>query len=87
MNNAYPNPFKVDNSTNIEVTVKAGEKGNVTIYNILGQVVKDFPVNEGINSLNWNGNDSKGNACSNRIYFYKLATPSMNITKKMIIVK
>ncbi|MDD2229785.1 MAG: T9SS type A sorting domain-containing protein [Candidatus Cloacimonetes bacterium] len=87
MNNAYPNPFKVNNSTNIEVTVKAGEKGNVTIYNILGQVVKDFPVNEGINSLNWNGNDSKGNACSNGIYFYKLATPSMNITKKMIIVK
>ncbi|MCK9309656.1 MAG: T9SS type A sorting domain-containing protein, partial [Candidatus Cloacimonetes bacterium] len=87
MNNAYPNPFKANNNTNIEVTVKAGEKGNVTIYNILGQAVKTFPVNEGINSLNWNGNDSKGNACGNGIYFYKLATPSMNITKKMVIIK
>jgi hypothetical protein len=40
-----------------------------------------------LNNLNWNGKDSKGNVCGSGIYFYKLSTPSMNMTKKMVIVK
>lgn len=87
MKNAYPNPFKTNASTNIEVALKAGETGTVTIYNVLGQVVKTYKVNEGSHTLNWNGRDSKGNACGSGIYFYKLSTPSMNQTKKMVIVK
>lgn len=87
MKNAYPNPFKTNASTNIEVALKAGETGTVTIYNVLGQVVKTYKVNEGSHTLTWNGRDSKGNACGSGIYFYKLSTPSMNQTKKMVIVK
>ncbi len=87
MNNAYPNPFRMNTSTTIDVTVKAGEQGEVTIYNVIGQVVKTFKINQGISSLTWNGNDSKGNTCGSGIYFYKLNTPSTNLTKKMIIVK
>lgn len=87
MRNAYPNPFAQNSSTNLEVSVKAGETGTVTIYNILGQVVKTYTVREGLNNLNWNGKDSKGNTCGSGIYFYRLSTPSMNQTKKMVIVK
>jgi len=87
MRNAYPNPFRANSNTTIEVSVKAGEAGSVTIYNILGQVVKTYSVKEGLNPLNWNGKDSKGNACGSGIYFYKLSTPSINQTKKMVIVK
>ncbi len=87
MKNAYPNPFRMNSSTNIEVAVKAGENGIVTIYNILGQAVKTFKVSEGTTKINWNGRDAKGNACGSGIYFYKLSTPSMNQTKKMVIVK
>ncbi len=87
MRNAYPNPFAANGSTNIEVSLKAGENGTVTIYNVLGQTVRTFSVNEGNHMINWNGRDSKGNACGSGIYFYKLSTPSMNVTKKMVIVK
>jgi len=87
MRNAYPNPFRANTGTTIEVNVKAGETGQVTIYNVLGQVVKTYSVKEGINPINWNGRDSKGNVCGSGIYFYKLSTPSMNMTKKMVIVK
>jgi hypothetical protein len=87
MNNAYPNPFRINSNTTIDVTVKAGEQGDVTIYNILGQVVNTFKVKEGITSITWNGIDSKGNTCGSGMYFYKLNTPSTNLTKKMIIVK
>jgi len=87
MRNAYPNPFRAGSGTTIEVAVKAGDNGTVTIYNILGQVVKTFPVNEGTNNLTWNARDSKGNLCGNGIYFYKLSTKTINQTKKMVIIK
>jgi len=87
MRNAYPNPFAQNSSTNLEVSVKAGETGTVTIYNILGQVVKTYTVREGLNNLKWNGKDSKGNTCGSGIYFARLSTPSMNQTKKMVIFK
>ncbi|HHZ15000.1 MAG TPA: T9SS type A sorting domain-containing protein [Candidatus Cloacimonetes bacterium] len=87
MGNAYPNPFKQTASTSIDVSIKAGENGTVTIYNILGQAVKTFRVNEGNHKLTWNGKDARGNNCGSGIYFYKLSTPSKNVTKKMVIVK
>ena len=87
MSNAYPNPFKQARSTSIDVSIKAGEAGTVTIYNILGQAVKSFKVTEGTHKISWNGKDSRGNNCGSGIYFYKLSTPSTNMTKKMVIVK
>lgn len=87
MRNAYPNPFKANGSTNIEVSLKAGETGTLTIYNVQGQLVKTVSLTEGNHMVNWNGRDSRGNACGSGIYFYKLSTQSMNQTKKMVIVK
>jgi hypothetical protein len=68
-------------STSIDVNIKAGETGTVTVYNILGQAVKTFKVNQGSHKLNWN---AKG--CASGIYFYKLSTPTYNATKKLVIV-
>jgi hypothetical protein len=87
MRSAYPNPFKLGTSTNIEVQLKAGDTGSITIYNVLGQVVKTVSVSEGLHTITWNGKDSRGNDCGSGIYFYKLSTPSVNMTKKMVIVK
>lgn len=87
MKSAYPNPFRASSNTNIEVSVKAGETGTVTIYNVLGQVVKTYSVSEGNHNITWNARDSRGNICGSGIYFYKMSTPSMNQTKKMAIVK
>jgi len=87
LSNAYPNPFSMAGNTTIEVAIKAGETGTVTIYNILGQAVKTFNVIEGNHRINWNGRDSKGKVCGSGIYFYRLSTPSMNQTKKLVIVK
>ncbi|MDZ4122267.1 MAG: T9SS type A sorting domain-containing protein [Candidatus Cloacimonadaceae bacterium] len=87
LSNAYPNPFRMNGTTNITATVKAGETGTVTIYNVLGQTVKTFTIHQGNNPISWNGVDSKGKLCGSGIYFYKLSTPSVNITKKMVIIK
>jgi len=85
LKNAYPNPFKTN--TNIEVELKEGDQGTVTIYNLQGKVVKVFEVQSGSHTISWNGMDSNGAVCGSGIYLYKLSTPSVNQTKKMIIVK
>jgi hypothetical protein len=81
MSNAYPNPFRVGRNTTINVDIKEGDAGTVTIYNLLGQVVKTYKVNEGQHTLTWNAN-----GCASGIYFYKLSTPTVNSTKKLVIV-
>ncbi len=87
LKNAYPNPFKLGTGTNIEIDIKAGETGTLSIYNIQGQVVKTASLAQGSHKLVWNGRDSKGKVCGSGIYFYKLNTPSLNQTKKMILMK
>lgn len=87
MRDAYPNPFGIGESTCIDAYLKAGEKGQVTIYNVLGQTVKSYSISEGRHLLTWDGKDSKGLYCGSGIYFYKLSTPSLNQTKKMVIIK
>ncbi len=82
LGSAYPNPFYIDGSTNIDVSIKTGEAGNVTIFNILGQTVKTFPLTSGTHTLTWNSS-----GCSSGIYFYQLITPSIKTTKKMVLLK
>ncbi len=87
LKNAYPNPFHTGTSATIEVGIKAGETGTLTIYNIAGQAVRSYSVGEGYHSLHWNGRDSRGKLCGSGIYFYRLETPSLRQARKLVIVK
>lgn len=84
LNSVYPNPFSIhaNSNVNISVTIKTGEVGTVTVYNLLGQVVKTFKVTSNQTNVTWNAK----NAASG-IYFVKLSTPTTNMTKKLVIVK
>jgi len=85
LGNAYPNPFR--SNTSINMTVKTGESAIISIYNVSGQLVKAFNKSEGQHTIGWDGRDSSGNSCGSGIYFYQLVSPSMNLTKRMLIVK
>jgi hypothetical protein len=87
LRSAYPNPFNVNTSTNIEMDVKTGETATLTIYNVLGQTVKTYVRTAGSHKITWNGRDDRGSVCGCGIYFYKLSSPSVNTTKKMVVVK
>lgn len=87
LRNAYPNPFRRTENTNIEVSVKAGERGTLSIYNVLGQKVISYNLKEGLNPLSWNGRDTNGNPVASGIYFYRLSTPSLNDTRKLVLLK
>ncbi|NLK49093.1 MAG: T9SS type A sorting domain-containing protein [Candidatus Cloacimonetes bacterium] len=87
LKSAYPNPFKANSNTKIEVDIKTGESGTLTIFNLAGQVVTSYNVREGTHIIDWNGTDANGKACSSGIYFYKLTTPTLSQTRKMLILK
>lgn len=83
-----PNPFKIGDTYDIELNVKTGETGTVTIYNVIGQVVRTYSVTGGTGQhVKWDGKDSRGNACGSGIYFFKLSTPTTNQSKKIVVVK
>ncbi len=84
MGNAYPNPFGTE--TTLNVSVKDGEVANITVYNVLGQAVRNFTANES-REIKWDGTDANGRNCGSGIYFFRLSSPSNTATKKVVVVK
>ncbi len=87
LRDAYPNPFRAGSQTSIGAALKAGETGTVNIYNLQGQLVRSFAVQEGLQTLNWDGRDSRKQPCASGVYFYRLSTPSLNQTRKLVLMK
>ena len=71
----YPNPFNPTTTISFSVTQNSIFV-NLEIYNIKGQKIKSFPIDQFTNSqihqVIWNGTDSNNQSVSSGIYFYKL---------------
>ncbi|MDO9576538.1 MAG: T9SS type A sorting domain-containing protein [Candidatus Cloacimonadales bacterium] len=80
LNNNYPNPFNP--RTTINFNIEEGETGKLTIYNVKGQAILAEIFESGEYTFEWNAE-----GVSSGIYFYRLTTPTMDITKKMILMK
>lgn len=83
----YPNPF--NSGTVIPFALKDASEWTVTIYNVMGQVVRTF---EGRNDagrimVTWDGADHDGAAVASGVYFYRVQTNNWHATKKMTLVK
>jgi Secretion system C-terminal sorting domain/The GLUG motif len=76
----YPNPFNPE--TTISFDIKENEKGILTIFNIKGQSILKETFEAGNHQYHWNAD-----GLSSGMYFYKLSSPTTNITKKMILMK
>ena len=76
----FPNPFNPQ--TTISFNIAEGETGTFTIYNIKGQMVFSEEYETGVYSLEW-----KAEGLSSGLYFYKLSSPTLNLTRKMILLK
>jgi hypothetical protein len=79
----YPNPFNPE--TTIEFSITQREKVIIEIYDLLGQKVRvllDEEMEKGQYKINFNAN-----GLPSGIYFYKVSTRTISITKKMVIVR
>lgn len=84
----YPNPFNM--TTTIEFMLQRRADVTLTIHNILGQVVKQWPlgsVSAGGHSIDWNGLDAYGRETASGIYLYTLEYGTNRQTRKMILLK
>jgi hypothetical protein len=85
----YPNPFNPETTISFSTTEDT-ENTEISIYNIKGQRVKSFKIQNSksnINKVVWDGKDNRGNQVSSGIYFYQIKTEQGNVSRKMLIMK
>ena len=63
---------------------------NLTLYNMLGEQIKNFNECDftiGLNNIGWNGLDEKGLIVVFGIYFLKLKGGDFELTTKILFIK
>ena len=84
----YPNPFNP--STKIDFKVSQRTNIKISVYNLLGEKVRDLlnrEMNEGTFSINWNGKDNFNRDLANGVYFIKMETNKYVKTIKAVLLK
>ena len=85
---AFPNPFNP--STSLIFNVNKEEMVKITIYDLLGNRIKNL-VNDhyskGSHSISWHARNNQGQTVSAGVYLYKVQAGEFQSTKKMILLK
>lgn len=84
----YPNPFNP--ATQIAFSIPAQLNVRLTVYNMLGQQVKqlvDGSLPAGSHEVTWDGQNDNGTLASSGVYFYRLTAGKSNLTRKMVMLK
>jgi hypothetical protein len=84
----FPNPFNPN--TTIEFYLPTSGEIEVSVHNVLGQQVKILFSGyheSGFGTVEWDGTDASGNVVSNGMYFYRLKSGNMALSKSMLLIK
>jgi hypothetical protein len=84
----YPNPFNP--TTVIKYQLADGNDVELTIYNLLGQLVKKLVAERqptGTHEAQWNGTDNDGRNVSSGIYIYRLEVGRFKLSRKMLLIR
>ncbi|MDZ7361900.1 MAG: phytase [candidate division KSB1 bacterium] len=83
-----PNPFNPE--TEIRFVLKKAGTVKLTIYNLLGEEVKDLlsaSLTPGTYTVRWDAKDNKGSHASSGIYFYQLRVDQVIETRRMVLLR
>lgn len=82
-----PNPFTLKTA----ISIKGVKKGELSIYDLGGRLVRTFAINSGSQSLNttiiWDGKDENSKPVPTGMYIYKLTSDNFSTTKKMVLLR
>jgi bacillolysin len=89
----FPNPFNP--TTRIEYEVPARSQVKLTVYDLLGRLVRTLvnaEMQAGQFSTTWDGTDASGKVLSSGMYVYRLETrdgagTSLMLSRKMVLLK
>lgn len=83
----YPNPFNPN--TTISFDLKRATKWKLEIMNVLGRTVRTFEGHGGVgrHSVAWNGKGKTGKQAASGVYWYRLTTDEIVVSRKMLLIK
>ena len=84
----YPNPFNP--VTTLRYDLPEDGLVNITIYNMLGNVVNNLinkNQNSGSKSVQWDATNNQGEQVPSGVYLYKIQAGDLSQTKKMVLLK
>lgn len=82
----YPNPFNPE--TTISFSIPLNEVGSLKIYNLKGQLVREFNnLTSNDRQVVWKGTNSKNQAIPSGIYLTKLVVGSNQLVRKVTLLK
>lgn len=83
-----PNPFNP--GTEISFNIEAGGQVSLSVYDIMGRCVREWPVTslgEGEHSLRWDGKMDSGVVAPSGVYFFRLRSAQGVDTRRGILIK
>jgi YVTN family beta-propeller protein len=87
----FPNPFSTSTKISFRLHRRDTENAEIKIYNIKGQLVKEFKIQNSKFKINgevvWDGKDESGKQVPNGVYFYKLSAGEEAVVKKMLLLR
>jgi len=88
LNGNYPNPF--NGSTTINYTIPNLSIVTLSVYNCMGQKIRSLHSGlqaAGSHTAVWNGTNDHGESVSSGIYFSRLETNDIKLTRRMMYLK
>jgi hypothetical protein len=86
---SVPNPFNPTTTIRYDVP-SGGADVSISIFDVAGRLVREL-VNEhrstGTWSVQWNGDDDRGQRVASGVYFYRMRAGDFVDTKKMVLLK
>jgi len=88
---AYPNPFNSQTTIRISLPqLKNQESPSFKIYNMLGQIVRKFSIEQNPQNqyqIIWQGKNDTGNEVSSGTYFFVASTQQKQYSLKLLFLK
>ncbi len=84
----YPNPFNP--TTTISFSLSRTTDVSLTVYNALGQKVKQLAgarLPAGTHACEWDGSSDRGGSVASGVYFYRLQAGETSHSRKMLLLK
>jgi cytochrome c peroxidase len=74
----------------ILLTLPVAASGSIKIFDVSGREIRDLGtqrLNEGSNTIRWDGLDNGGHSASTGLYFYRIVTPHDRVTVKAVLTR
>lgn len=83
----HPNPCFPGSGVRVELALKPGETGRISVCNLRGQTVRGYEADGSTSSLFWDGRDEQGKVCAPGVYFLRLNRGGMSQAKKLLLLR